>query len=124
MASATPSNGLVVPSGAPSRPASQRTAGFSAQSCLEDPVGAATDCEQVLANVHHALGRNYQQIAYVSGLPGVSCGRSHAFHHWLAALDTRPFVFPGLVAGGPVAEVTYPDGPDGAQRISANFSDG
>jgi hypothetical protein len=82
----------------------QRTAGFSAQSCLEDPVGAAADCEQVLANVHHALGRNYQQIAYVSGLPGVSRGRSHAFHHWLAALDTRPFVFPGLVAGGPVAE--------------------
>jgi endoglucanase len=82
----------------------QRTAGFSAQSCLEDPVGAVADCEQVLANVHHALGRNYQQIAYVSGLPGVSRGRSYAFHHWLAALDTRPFVFPGLVAGGPVAE--------------------
>ena len=28
-----------------------------------DPVEAAADCEQVLANVHHALGRNYQQIA-------------------------------------------------------------
>jgi endoglucanase len=81
----------------------QRTAGFSAQACLEDPVGAAADCEQVLANVHHALGRNYQQMAYVSGLPGVSRGRTHAFHHWLAALDARPFVFPGLVAGGPIA---------------------
>jgi len=81
----------------------QRTAGFSAQACLEDPVGAAADCEQVLANVHHALGRNYQQIAYISGLPGVSHGRTHAFHHWLAALDARPFVFPGLVAGGPIA---------------------
>jgi len=79
----------------------QRTAGFSAQACLEDPVGAAADCEQVLANVHHALGRNYQQMAYVSGLPGVSHGRTHAFHHWLAALDAQPFVFPGLVAGGP-----------------------
>jgi endoglucanase len=79
----------------------QRTAGFSAQVCLWDPVEAAADCEQVLANVHHALRRNYQQIAYVSGLPGVSRGRTHAFHHWLAALDTRPFVFPGLVAGGP-----------------------
>jgi endoglucanase len=80
-----------------------RTAGFSAQSCLEDPVGAAADCEQVLANVHHALGRNYQQMAYVSGLPGVTRGRTHAFHHWLAALDAKPFLFPGLVAGGPIA---------------------
>ena len=81
----------------------QRTAGFSAQACLEDPVSAAADCEQVLANVHHALGRNYQQIAYVSGLPGVSHGRTHAFHQWLAALNTKPYLFPGLVAGGPVA---------------------
>jgi endoglucanase len=81
----------------------QRTAGFSAQACLEAPVGAAADCEQVLANVHHALGRNYQQIAYVSGLPGVTRGRIHAFHHWLAALDAKPFLFPGLVAGGPIA---------------------
>jgi endoglucanase len=80
----------------------QRTAGFSAQACLEDPVGAAADCEQVLANVHHMLGRNYQQIAYMSGLPGVSRGRTHAFHHWLAALDAKPFLFPGLVAGGPI----------------------
>jgi endoglucanase len=93
----------------------QRTAGFSAQTCLEDPVGAATDCEQVLANVHYALGRNYQQMAYVSGLPGVSHGRTRAFHHWLAALDARPFVFPGLVAGGPIAapetsDVSVPHG--------------
>jgi len=42
---------------------SQRTAGFSPQACLADPVGAVGDCERVLANVHHALGRNYQQIA-------------------------------------------------------------
>src|SRR5262245_4803382 len=80
-----------------------RTAGFSAQACLEDPVSAAADCEQVLANVHHALGRNYQQTAYVSGLSGVTRGRTHAFHHWLAALNAKPFLFPGLVAGGPVA---------------------
>jgi hypothetical protein len=78
----------------------QQTAGFSAQVCLEDPVGVTADCEQVLAHVHYALGRNYQQMVYVSGLPGVSRGRTHAFHHWLA-LDARPFVFPGLVAGGP-----------------------
>src|SRR4029077_16616685 len=73
----------------------QRTAGFSAQACLEDPVGAAADCEQVLANVQHALGRNYQQMAYVSGLPGVARGRTRAFHHWLATLDARPSFFPG-----------------------------
>ena len=94
----------------------QRTAGFSAQACLEDPVGAAADCEQVLANVHHALGRNYQQMAYVSGLPGVTRGRSHAFHQWLAALGAEPFLFPGLVAGGPIAapepnDVTQLHGP-------------
>jgi endoglucanase len=81
----------------------QRTAGFSAQACLEDPVGAVADCEQVLANVHHALGRNYQRIVYVSGLPGVTRGRTHAFHHWLATLNAKPYLFPGLVAGGPIA---------------------
>ena len=81
----------------------QRTAGFSAQLCLEGKPGSASHCEQVLANVHHALGRNYQLIAYVSGLPGVTRGRKHAFHHWLASLAAEPFLFPGLVAGGPVA---------------------
>jgi endoglucanase len=81
----------------------QRTAGFSAQACLADPIGAVADCEQVLANVHHALGRNYQQIVYVSGLPGITRGRTHAFHHWLAALNATPYLFPGIVAGGPIA---------------------
>ncbi len=80
-----------------------RTGGFSAQLCLNDPAAAAADCEQVLANVHHAFGRNYQRIAYVSGLPGVTRGRRHAFHHWLATLDAKPYLFPGLVAGGPMA---------------------
>jgi endoglucanase len=80
----------------------QRAAGFSAPECFKDPAGAAADCEQVLANVHHAFGRNLQLIAYVSGLPGVSRGRLHAFHHWLAALDAKPYLFPGMVAGGPV----------------------
>jgi endoglucanase len=86
----------------------QRTAGFSAQICLADPVGAAADCEQAMANVHHALGRNYQQIAYVSGLPGVTRARTRAFHHWLAALNAKPFLFPGLVAAGPNA-APHPD---------------
>jgi hypothetical protein len=81
----------------------QRTAGFSSPFCLMDPVRAASDCEQLMANVHHALGRNYQRFVYVSGLPGVTRGRMHGFHHWLAALDARPFLFPGLVAAGPSA---------------------
>ena len=77
-------------------------AGFSSiPRCLEDPVAAAADCEQALANVHHLLGRNLLHFTYVSGLPGVSHGRRHAFHHWLAALRAEPFLFPGLVAGGP-----------------------
>ena len=80
----------------------QRTAGFSVQACLESPVEAAADCEQAMANVHHALGRNYQQIVYVSGLPGVTRGRTRGFHHWLAALNAKPYLFPGLVAGGPI----------------------
>jgi len=93
----------------------QRTAGFSAQACLQDPVGAVADCEQVLANVHHALGRNYQLIAYVSGLPGITRGHTHAFHHWLATLNATPYLFPGIVAGGPIAtpepaDVSVPHG--------------
>ncbi|MGZ6072117.1 MAG: glycoside hydrolase family 9 protein, partial [Myxococcaceae bacterium] len=77
-------------------------AGFSSiPRCLEDPLAAAPDCEQALANVHHLLGRNLLHFAYVSGLPGVSHGRQHAFHHWLAALRADPYLFPGLVAGGP-----------------------
>jgi hypothetical protein len=82
----------------------QRTAGFSAQACLQDTAAAVTDCEQALANVHHALGRNYQQIVYVSGVPGATRGRTHAFHNWLATLNATPYLFPGLVAGGPIAE--------------------
>jgi hypothetical protein len=91
----------------------QRTAGFSVRACLERPAEAAADCEQAMANVHHALGRNYQLMAYVSGLPGVTRGRGRGFHQWLAALDARPFLFPGLIAGGPVAapepdDISYP----------------
>jgi len=91
----------------------QRAAGFSIRACLESPDEAAADCEQAMANVHHALGRNYQLMAYVSGLPGVSRSRTRGFHHWLAALDAKPFLFPGLVAGGPIAapepnDVSYP----------------
>ncbi len=80
-----------------------RSNAFSARACLEDPVGRQADCEQALASVHYALGRNALHFAYVSGLPGVTHGRARAFHHWLAALRAEPFLFPGLVAGGPSA---------------------
>jgi endoglucanase len=78
--------------------------GFSSiPRCLEDRTGAAADCDQALANVHHLLGRNLLHFCYVSGLPRVAHGRLHAFHHWLATLRTEPYLFPGLVAGGPNA---------------------
>lgn len=78
-----------------------RVAAFSVQRCREDPAAGAADCAQALANLHYALGNNFLQLCYVSGLPGVSHGRAHAFHHWLAALRAEPFLFPGALAGGP-----------------------
>jgi endoglucanase len=89
-----------------------RTGSFSAPGCLEEPARPG-DCEQALASVHHALGRNYLQFCYVSGLSGVTRGMRHAFHHWLAALQAEPFLFPGMVAGGPnpapdLNDVSYP----------------
>jgi endoglucanase len=87
----------------------QRTNAFSVGPCLADAVAAAAHCEQALANVHYTLGRNAMHLAYVSGLPGVTRGRSRVYHHWLSALDATPFTFPGLVAGGPLAE---PEGAD------------
>ena len=71
--------------------------------CMADRHRHAADCRQALATLHHALGRNPLHLAYLSGLPGVVHGRAHAFHHWLATLDAHPFLFPGLVAGGPNA---------------------
>ncbi|HYS09558.1 MAG TPA: glycoside hydrolase family 9 protein [Myxococcales bacterium] len=78
-----------------------RTGSYSVRMCLEDPARANRDCEQALANVHYLFGRNYMQMAFVSGLPGVTRGRQRAFHQWLAALRADPFCFPGMVAGGP-----------------------
>jgi endoglucanase len=80
-----------------------RVGSYNVKRCLEDPIGATRDCEQALADVHYALGRNYLQFCYVSGLPGVTRGRTHAFHHWLATLRAQPYCFPGMVAGGPYA---------------------
>jgi len=87
----------------------QRTNAFSVGPCLADPGGAAAHCAQALANVHYTFGRNGLHVSYVSGLPGVTRARRHAYHQWLAALDAEPFVFPGLVSGGPLTE---PEGAD------------
>lgn len=78
----------------------ERVAGGAIQRCLRVPV---TDeaCDLALTTLDYAFGRNPLQFAYVSGLPGVTHGRQHAFHHWLATLDAEPYLFPGAVAGGP-----------------------
>ena len=80
-----------------------RTGSSSARLCLEDRRAAGPDCDLVLANLHHALGRNPLGFAYLSGVPGAAHGRMHAFHHWFAALRADPFLPPGMVAGGPNA---------------------
>jgi len=78
-----------------------RSGSYNVKACLADPVANARDCDQALANVHYALGRNFLQLCYVSGLPGVTRGRTWAFHEWLATLRATPHLFPGMVAGGP-----------------------
>ena len=90
----------------------QLTNAFNAKVCLANPE-LADDCEQALANVHYVLGRNFLQFCYLSGLPGVTHARQRAFHQWLRTLRAKPFLFPGLVAGGPVAtpepgDISYP----------------
>jgi endoglucanase len=80
-----------------------RTDSSSARRCLVDGRAAQADCDQALANLHHALGRNPLGFSYFSGLAGVAHGRMHAFHHWFAALRAEPFLPPGMVAGGPNA---------------------
>ena len=81
----------------------ERAGAFSVKQCLADPSGASADCETAAANTHYALGRNLLQLSYVNGLPGVTRSHTHAFHQWLAALNANPFLFPGMVAGGPNA---------------------
>ena len=73
----------------------QRTAGFSAQTCLEDPVGAAADCEQVLANVHHALGRNYRRWPTWAACPASpAAGSTPSITSWRRSTPGRSS-FPG-----------------------------
>ncbi len=92
-----------------------RTGSSSIEVCLRDPARSGADCAQALANVHHALGRNYLNLSYVSGLPGVTHAHTRAFHHWLATLRADPFLFPGLVAGGPNA---VPEPTDGSNVLA------
>ena len=75
--------------------------GLLVSTCLRDPVGHARSCRAARASLDYLFGRNSLGRAYVSGLPGVTTGRQHAFHHWLATLDATPYLFPGAIAGGP-----------------------
>ncbi len=78
-----------------------RAALHSVPLCLQSPVAASAHCEQALASLHYAFGRNLKQFCYVTGVPGTSQGMRWGFHQWLAALRATPRDFPGMVAGGP-----------------------
>jgi endoglucanase len=96
-----------------------RTGSSSARRCLDDGPPARADCDQAMANLHHALGRNPLGFSYFSGLPGVTHGRMHAFHHWFAALRAEPYLPPGMVAGGPNA---VPEPSDGSRPLARPIS--
>ena len=88
----------------------ERAGGFAVRRCLADPRRASADCDAAASNVHYALGRNLYQLSYINGLPGVTNSRASAFHQWLASLNATPFLFPGMVAGGPNATPEPNDG--------------
>jgi endoglucanase len=90
-------------------------AGLLIARCLADPAAARSDCLTALASLDYTFGRNSLQLAYVSGLPGITRGRHHAFHHWLATLRATPFLFPGAVAGGPNER---PEAADGSRPVA------
>lgn len=97
----------------------ERVGAYAVKRCLADPRGDADHCRQALANIDYAFGRNSFQFAYVSGIPGVTRGRQHSFHHWLATLQATPFVFPGMVAGGPNEA---PEATDGSRPLARPIS--
>lgn len=97
----------------------ERVGAYAVKRCLADPRGEADHCRQALANIDYAFGRNSFQFAYVSGIPGVTRGRQHSFHHWLATLQATPYVFPGLVAGGPNEA---PEATDGSRPLARPVS--
>ena len=88
----------------------ERAGGFLVRRCLDAPGAAERSCRRAVANLDYLFGRNALRFVYVSGLPGVTHARQHAFHQWLATLAATPFVFPGAVAGGPNAEPLPEDG--------------
>ena len=90
-------------------------AGLLIARCVADPDAARADCLAALAALDYAFGHNALQFAYVSGLPGATRGRQHAFHHWLASLGATPFLFPGALAGGPNER---PEAGDGSRPLA------
>jgi endoglucanase len=69
-----------------------------------------SDLDQAMNNLHYVLGRNFLTFCYISGLEGSTHSRVRGFHHWLKALDTIPYNYPGAVGCGPNER---PDGDDG-----------
>lgn len=88
----------------------ERGGAFAVKPCLANPIVAHEDCEAAAANVHYAFGRNLYQLSYVNGVPGLSQSHARSFHQWLATLNASPFLFPGLVAGGPNEKPEPSDG--------------
>ncbi len=91
-----------------------RVAQFSWKAYKMDP-RRTSDRDQLLNHVHYMFGRNYRNIAYMSGseLWGATQYRKEGFHHWMKTLKATPFHFPGAVAGGPNEapssnDVSYP----------------
>jgi endoglucanase len=84
---------------------------FSYQAYRNDTTRTA-DRDAVLDNLHYIFGRNFLNIAYVSGLDrwGATKWRKEGFHHWMKALNATPYHFPGALAGGPNQS---PDAGDG-----------
>lgn len=97
----------------------ERVGGYSVKRCLLNPTQETRHCQQALANLDYAFGRNSFQFAYVSGIPGVTRGRQRSFHHWLATLQATPYVFPGMVAGGPNEA---PESADGSRPLARPMS--
>jgi len=71
------------------------------------------DRDQGLMNLDYIFGRNFYHLCYVSGIDGVTNGRMRGFHHWMKALNTSPWHFPGALSSGPnqapeANDISYP----------------
>lgn len=76
--------------------------------------GRLADRDQAMQSIDYIFGRNFMNQCYVSGIDGVSKPRLRGFHHWMKALNTTPWHFPGALAGGPN------EAPDAADRSYPN----